>query len=139
MADVTISYKGNEIATMSDSGVKTLLTSSAFCEDDITVSYTKPSGGSSVTTVSFGDDAIFAGTYIGYVDGNGTYQTTTQLAMMSATTYQMLSKSILVWADTIDPLISGSISGSFSGLTLVGTKKLTGNRFEADIYIYQVD
>ena len=42
MADVTISYKGNEIATMSDSGVKTLLTSSAFCEDDITVAYTKP-------------------------------------------------------------------------------------------------
>lgn len=42
MADVTISYKGNEIATMSDSGVKTLLTSSAFCEDDITVTYTKP-------------------------------------------------------------------------------------------------
>ena len=108
------------------------------CVASVTGTY-EGGGGSSVTTVSFGDDAIFAGTYIGYVDGNGTYQTTTQLAMVSATTYQMLSKSILVWADTIDPMISGGISGSFSGLTLVGTKKFTGNRWEVDIYIYQVD
>ena len=43
MADVSISYKGEEIASMNATGVKTLLTSSAFCEDDITVSYTKPS------------------------------------------------------------------------------------------------
>lgn len=42
MADVSISYKGNEIASMNATGVKTLLTSSAFCEDDITVTYTKP-------------------------------------------------------------------------------------------------
>lgn len=43
MADVEISYKGNEIATMSATGVKTLLTGDTFCEDDIIVSYTKPS------------------------------------------------------------------------------------------------
>ena len=49
MADVSISYKGNEIASMNATGVKTLLTSSAFCEDDITVSYTKPSGGGPVS------------------------------------------------------------------------------------------
>lgn len=42
MADVSISYKGNEIASMNATGVKTLLTGSAFCEDDITVTYTKP-------------------------------------------------------------------------------------------------
>ena len=42
MADVSISYKGNEIASMNATGVKTLLTSALFCEDDITVSYTKP-------------------------------------------------------------------------------------------------
>ena len=42
MADVTITYKGNEIATMSATGVKTLLTGAQYCEDDITVSYTKP-------------------------------------------------------------------------------------------------
>lgn len=42
MADVTISYKGADIATMSATGVKTLLTGAQYCEDDITVSYTKP-------------------------------------------------------------------------------------------------
>lgn len=42
MADVTITYKNAEIATMSATGVKTLLTGAQYCEDDITVSYTKP-------------------------------------------------------------------------------------------------
>lgn len=42
MADVTISYKNNEIATMNATGVKTLLTGDTFCEDDIVVAYTKP-------------------------------------------------------------------------------------------------
>lgn len=52
MADVTISYKGNEIASMSTTGVKTLLTSGAFCEDDITVAYTKSGGGGGVVDIS---------------------------------------------------------------------------------------
>lgn len=43
MPDVTISYKGNSIATMSASGTKTLLTDGKYCEDDITVAYTRPS------------------------------------------------------------------------------------------------
>lgn len=42
MADVSISYKNIEIATMNATGVKTLLTGDCFCEDDIVVSYTKP-------------------------------------------------------------------------------------------------
>lgn len=40
--DVTISYKGSSIATMSASGTKTLETEGKYCEDDITVTYTKP-------------------------------------------------------------------------------------------------
>ena len=43
MPDVEISYKGSQIASMNASGVKTLLTGDSFCEDDIIVSYTKPS------------------------------------------------------------------------------------------------
>lgn len=42
MADVSISYKNTEIATMNATGVKTLLTGDCFCEDDIVVAYTKP-------------------------------------------------------------------------------------------------
>ena len=43
MADVSITYKGAEIASMSATGTKTLLTEAKYCEDDITVAYTKPS------------------------------------------------------------------------------------------------
>lgn len=45
MSDVSISYKSAEIAALDDSGTKTLLTSGKYCEDDIEVAYTKPSGG----------------------------------------------------------------------------------------------
>lgn len=52
MADVEIAYKGSTIATMDDSGTKTLLTNSTWCEDDITIQYTKSGGGGGSTTVS---------------------------------------------------------------------------------------
>lgn len=39
---ITISYSGSEIATMEESGTKTLLTSGKYCESDIVVEYIKP-------------------------------------------------------------------------------------------------
>lgn len=39
MADVTIKYKDNTIAELSDSGNKTLATSGKYCEGDIVVEY----------------------------------------------------------------------------------------------------
>ena len=53
MSDITISYKGNSIATMDATGSKTLLTEGKYCEDDIEVAYVKPGGGSSVESGSF--------------------------------------------------------------------------------------
>ena len=47
MADVTLTYKGNTIAEMSDTGTKTLKTAGKYCEGDIGVSYVKPSSGGS--------------------------------------------------------------------------------------------
>lgn len=47
MSDIAISYKGSSIATMDDSGTKILRTSGKYCEDDIEIVYTKPSGGAS--------------------------------------------------------------------------------------------
>lgn len=44
MADVTISYKGSNIATMSASGTKTLETAGTYCEDDIEITYVSPGG-----------------------------------------------------------------------------------------------
>lgn len=46
MADVTITYKGANIATMDASGSKTLQTAGTYCEGDIGVEYVKPGGGS---------------------------------------------------------------------------------------------
>ena len=48
MSDVTISYKGVDIATMDASDTKTLLTQGKYCEGNISVAYVKPSGGGSV-------------------------------------------------------------------------------------------
>lgn len=44
MADVTITYKGANIATMDATGSKTLQTAGTYCEGDIGVEYVKPGG-----------------------------------------------------------------------------------------------
>ena len=49
MSDVSINYKGAEIAALDASGAKRLLTSGKYCEGDIEVAYTKPSGGGART------------------------------------------------------------------------------------------
>ena len=45
MPDVNITYKGSSIATMNDSGTKTLKTGGKYCQNDIVVEYIKPEGG----------------------------------------------------------------------------------------------
>ena len=45
MADLTIRFKGQPIVEMTDTGTKTLKTAGKYCEDDITVEYSKPAGG----------------------------------------------------------------------------------------------
>ena len=42
MTDITLSYKGSTIATMSASGSKTIQTKEKYCEDDINLSYERP-------------------------------------------------------------------------------------------------
>ena len=49
MADVTITYKGANIATMDATGSKTLQTAGTYCEGDIGVEYVKPGGGGPVS------------------------------------------------------------------------------------------
>ena len=52
MADLTIKFKGNPIVEMTESGIKTLKTAGKYCEDDITVEYSKPAGGSEMFSSS---------------------------------------------------------------------------------------
>ena len=45
MADLTIKFKGQPIVEMTETGTKTLKTAGKYCEDDISVEYSKPAGG----------------------------------------------------------------------------------------------
>lgn len=45
MSDITVTFKNETILTMDASGSKPLLTRGKYCEDDISISYVKPSGG----------------------------------------------------------------------------------------------
>ena len=46
MADVTLTYKGDTIAELSESGSKTIETAGKYCEADILLEYVKSGGGS---------------------------------------------------------------------------------------------
>ena len=52
MAEVEISYKGSNIATMNASGTKTLLTEGKYLEDNVTVEYTRPAAPSGTKNIS---------------------------------------------------------------------------------------
>ena len=74
MADVDISYKGNVIASLDDTGTTTLETAGMYCEDDITVAYTKSGGGGSAETANV--SLVYSGVdYAYYTDANMTVQT----------------------------------------------------------------
>lgn len=62
MSDITVTFKNETILTMDASGSKDLLTQGKYCEDDISITYVKPSGGAISTSV----DAIRA-----YLESNG--------------------------------------------------------------------
>lgn len=53
MPDITVTYEGNTIATMSASGTKTFYTAGKYCDDDITLTYVSPGGGGGVNTGTF--------------------------------------------------------------------------------------
>ena len=70
MADVTINYEGNAIATMSASGTKTLLTEGKYCTDDIEVVYVSPGGGGGITFSTLPYDVMVTN---GKTSGNITF------------------------------------------------------------------
>ena len=76
MADVEIKYKGTSIATLDASGTKTLKTVWKYCEDDITVSYTKSAVPAETNRRSYEYDNPAAvsgsGNYITVVSGDDT-------------------------------------------------------------------
>lgn len=53
MSSVDINYKDSKIASLDESGIKTLLTEGKYCEDDIEVVYTKPTPSLQTKSVSY--------------------------------------------------------------------------------------
>ena len=76
MADVEIKYKGASIATLNETGTKTLKTSAKYCESDISVSYTKPAAPAETNHIRYEYDNPVAvsgsGNYITVVSGDET-------------------------------------------------------------------
>ena len=58
MSEVSIKYHNNEIASLNNSGTKILSTQNTYCDDNITIEYTRPSGARSATTTANRTDYI---------------------------------------------------------------------------------
>lgn len=144
MADVEISYKGEQIASMNATGVKTLLTSAMFCEDDIVVEYTKPSAPSptlqsktvspstSQQTVSpdSGYDGLSSVTVNAMPSGSATTPATTITAnpTISVSASGLITASVSGSQSVTPTVSSGYVSSGTSGtITVSGsnTSQLT--------------
>ena len=75
---VSVKYKGAEIASMAETGTKTLLTSGKYCDADIVVENTKDSGGEPSATVAPSD--------ITFIDYDGTVVASWTLAELASKT-----------------------------------------------------
>lgn len=129
MADVEISYKGNEIATMSATGVKTLLTGDMFCEDDIIVSYTKPSAPAPILqtksetytpTTSQQTDSITADVGLGYDGLDQVNITINAVATGTAGTPSATKGTVSNHAVSVTPSVTNT-TGYITGGTINGT------------------
>lgn len=156
MADVTITYKGNSIATMSASGTKTLLTEGKYCEDDITVAYTAPtpSAGSATTpattitanpTISVSNSGLITATastsqsitptvVAGYVS-SGTAGTVT---VSGSATQQMTTKGATTYTPTTTNQTISSGQYLTGAQTILGDANLLAENIKKDVSIFSV-
>lgn len=109
MPDVIITYKNSTITTMSSSGTATLETGGTYCEDDITVTYNRPSGGSG--TVVAVEDTLDA--------NGGTIRTITAVSLAGDTV-------------AADKLLSGYTAHNSLGEAITGTYVPSGTSTQSN-------
>lgn len=118
MADVTISYGGQTITSLSDSGTEVLETSGTFLTDDITIDYVKSGGGGG----GGGTKSVhinLAPLYLTWVDGNGTAHKESYLQAWP--TRECLSGSLIIFAYTNPPAQQGwalAVTNALSFITI---------------------
>ena len=156
MPDVTISYKGNSIATMSASGTKTLLTEGTYCEDDITVDYTVPtpaagsattpattitanptisvSSGGLITATASASQSITPTVVAGYVSA-GTAGTVT---VSGSNTQQMTTKGATTYTPTTTNQTIASGTYLTGTQTISGDANLVAENIKKDVVIFGV-
>lgn len=137
MADVTISYKGESIATMDASGTKTLNTSGKYCEGDITVQYAdpeKPTQTKSVTpsesaqTVTPDSGKVLSSVSVGAVSstyvGSGVTRKAAQTYTPTTTDQTIAAGQYLSGTQTVKGdanLVAGNIKSGVSIFGVTGT------------------
>lgn len=131
MADVTISYGGQTIISLSDSGTEVLETSGTFLTDDITIDYVKSGGGGGTKTVGI---SITTRTLI-WVDGDGTAHAVSQPSQ-STPSIVCLSGSLIIF--TYQMLAPGEVITVSNAqlVTTIGHGSSANPRYTC---VYQVD
>lgn len=127
MADVEISYNGDTIVSMSDSGTEYLDTKGKFMADDVTITYTKSGGGGGSTQVTIGNVGIST---VHYVDESGEYQSVEGGMIFNQT---VLAKSLIC------VIGDDGNAAALSNCSLIQTYNLGSRASYRYCYIFQVN
>ena len=121
MAEVEISYKGSNIATMNASGTKTLLTEGKYLEDDVEVTYTRPAAPSGTKNISITangqtteDVAAYASAQI-TANVPNTYSAADEGKVVSSGALVSQSSATSTTNDTYDTTLVNSVTVNVSG------------------------
>lgn len=133
MSAVEISYKGEQIASMDATGVKTLLTGDTFCEDDIVIQYTAPSaptptGTKSITISAAGttteDVTNYASAEITVPSGSAATPAT---AITANPTISVSSTGLITASVSGSQSVTPSVSAGYVSSGTAGTVSVSGS------------
>lgn len=125
MADIEVKYKGSTIKSISASGTTTLSTGAQWCEDDIDIVYTRPSGsGITCGTVEYNQLAslLSADWHTARVNisfsGTNTILTTTSASSTKYAQFELVQNHKYFYRGTFEaPSASTLAIGIYSGTT----------------------